>query len=88
MMEALMLPYFKLALFHTISLAYGQHQRDENSLWSWRKHYPQLSHFMDDLDSQEFTKDIVPKGLDIIKARYGKEYEGSRNERHLPSIKR
>ena len=38
---------------------------------------------MDDLDSQEFTKDIVPKGVDMIKARHGQDYQGSSSEKAI-----
>ena len=38
---------------------------------------------MDDLDSQEFTKEIVPQGMDMIRARYSKDFEGSRSEKSL-----
>ena len=73
---------FQLALFHSISNAYLQYQRKSDPSWSWRKEFPQLSSFLDDIDSSDFIKDVLPKGLEMIKNRY-EQYAGSNEERIL-----
>ena len=73
---------FQLALFHSISNAYLRYQRKSDLSWSWRKEFPQLSSFLDDIDSSDFIKDVLPKGLEMMKNRY-EQYAGSNEERIL-----
>ena len=64
-------------------MAYGSIKRVKKPDWTWRSHFPELSHFMDDLDSQEFTKEIVPQGMEMIRVRYHNDFEGSKSEKSL-----
>ena len=73
---------FQLALFHSISNAYLQYQRKSDPSWSWRKEFPQLSSFLDDIDSSDFIKDVLSKGLEMMKNRY-EQFAGSNEERIL-----
>ena len=71
---------------HSVTLAYGQKQKEVNASWSWNETFPHLSTFIDNLDQVSFIKEIIPNTLKLLEDR-DPTFKGSKLEEELLTYK-